>query len=515
VTNRPRPAEAGRYLLLLLLAAAGCGNPPRDPNVLVVAVQSGPNNLDPRIGTDSVSQNIDQLMFNGILKIDEHLKMVPDLAETFENPEPTVYVATLRKGVRFHDGHELTSADVVYTFRSLFDPAMPNPYPGALRDLKSVEARDRYTVVFTLKQPWGSFPANLYIPGIVPDGAGREFGQHPIGTGPYRFVKHVADDRIEVAPFKDYFDGAPRNNGLVFKVIPDSIMTGLELRRGTTDLIVNDPDPDIVHQLEKDPKLRTERSAGADFQYIGTNLLDPILKDVRVRRALSHAIDRKSIIEYLRRGLAVPADGLLPRESWAYDPSLPSYDYDPAKARALLDEAGYPDPDGDGPAMRMQLTLKIQNLEFPRLQGTVIQQNLRAVGVDVDVRSYEFATLYQDVLNGNFQLYTLQWAGGATTDPDILRRIFHSSQVPPAGFNRGHFSDPHVDALLDEASRATDDARRKVLFGEAQRAIAEQVPYICLWTKINNVIGQRTLDGMRVTPIADYVFLKDVSRRTN
>ncbi len=499
--------------VLLVAFTLGCGGQTHDPNVIVVAVQSAPNSLDPRVGTDAVSQNIHQVLFNGLMKIDEHLHVVPDLAERLDNPDPTMYVATLRKGVRFHDGHELTSADVVYTFRSINDPALINPYKGALRDLESVEARDRYTVVFRLKEPFGSFPVNLVIPQVVPNGAPTNFGAHPVGTGPYRFVRSVADDRVEVAPFAEYFDGAPRNNGLVFKVIPDSIMTGLELRRGTADMIVNDPDPDIVHQLEQDPHLQTETAPGADFQYIGINLRDPILKDVRVRQALSYAIDRRAIIEYLRRGLAVPATGILPRESWAYEPSLPSYDYDPAKARALLDEAGYPDPDGDGPAMRMHLTLKIQNLEFPRLQGVVIQQNLRAVGIDVDVRTYEFQTLYADVLNGDFQLYTLQWTGGATTDPDILRRVFHSNQIPPAGFNRGHFTDPHVDALLDQASRATDEATRKRLFGDAQRAIAEQAPYICLWTKINNVIGQRTLDGMRVTPIADYTFLKDVARR--
>jgi len=129
------------------------------------------------------------------------------------------------------------------------------------------------------------------------------------------------------------------------------------------------------------------------------------------------------------------------------------------------------------------------------------------------VRSYEFATLYADVLSSNFQLYTLQWVGGAMADPDILRRVFHSDQVPPAGFNRGHFRDPQVDELLDEASRATDEPTRRRLFGAVQRAIADQAPYISLWTKINNVIGQRSLDGMRVTPIADYTFLKDVSRR--
>ena len=165
--------------------------------------------------------------------------------------------------------------------------------------------------------------------------------------------------------------------------------------------------------------------------------------------------------------------------------------------------------------MRMRLTLKTQNLEFPRLQATVIQQNLARVGVDLDVRTYEFATMYQDVLNGNFQLYTLQWVGGALIDPDILRRVFHSNQIPPAGFNRGHFSDPHVDALLDEASRSTDETRRRALFGEAQRAIAEQAPYITLWCKINNVVAQNTLDGIHLSPIADYTFLKDVARRAN
>ena len=264
-----------------------------------------------------------------------------------------------------------------------------------------------------------------------------------------------------------------------------------------------------------DPKLRTERSPGTDYQYIGFNMRDPILKDVRVRRALSYAIDRRAIIEYMRRGLAVPAVGILPPESWAFNPNVPVFGYNPEKARALLDEAGYPDPDGDGPESRMHLTLKTSTGEFFRLQATVIQQQLQAVGVDVEVRTYEFATLYADVLNGNFQMYSLQWVGGAVVDPDILRRVFDSSQVPPAGFNRGHFSDPQVDRVLDEASRSTDQAERRRLFGEAQRLIAEQVPYISLWCKTNAVVAQRDLSNLHVSPTVDFNFLKDVSRRAD
>jgi peptide/nickel transport system substrate-binding protein len=498
-------------LMATLLSAAACVQTPvRDPGVIVVGVVSGPNNLDPRVGTDAVSQNAHQLIFSGLMRVDEHLKIVPDVAERLDNPEPTVYVATLRKGVRFHDGHELTAADVVYTFRSIFDPTFATPYRGALRMLKSVDARDRYTVVFTLTQPFGSFPVNLVFPMIVPDGAGHSFNTHPVGTGPYKLVRNVTDERVELAAFDEYFGGPPKNRGVVLKVIPDNIMEGLELRKGVTDVAINDLPPDIVYQLERDPNLRVERSPGTDYQYIGFNMRDPVLKDVRVRRALSYAIDRRAIIDYMRRGLAVPAVGMLPPMSWAFNPDVPVFDYDPDKARALLDEAGYPDP--GGPAARMHLTLKTSTGEFFRLQATVIQQQLAAVGVDVDVRTYEFTTLYADVLAGNFQMYSLQWVGGAMADPDILRRVFHSNQIPPAGFNRGHFSDPGVDRALDEAARSTDDGERRRLFGEAQRLIAEQVPYISLWCKTNAVVAQRDLSNFHVTPTVDFIFLKDVER---
>jgi peptide/nickel transport system substrate-binding protein len=381
--------------------------------------------------------------------------------------------------------------------------------------LKSVDARDRYTVVFTLNQPFGSFPVNLVFPMIVPDGAGHSFNAHPVGTGPYRFVRNVTDERVELAAFDGYWGGRPANRGVVLKVIPDNIMAGLELRKGVTDIVVNDLPPDIVHQLDQDPKLRTERSPGTDYQYIGFNMRDPILKDVRVRKALSYAIDRRAIIEYLRRGLAIPAVGIMPPTSWAFNPNVPVFADNPDRARALLDEAGYPDPDGDGPAARMHLTLKTSTSEFFRLQATVIQEQLRAVGVDVEVRTYEFATLYADVLSGNFQMYSLQWVGGAVVDPDILRRAFHSSQVPPAGFNRGHLNDPGVDRALDEASRATDENDRRRLFGEAQRLIAEQVPYVSLWCKTNAVVAQRDLTNLHVTPTVDFIFLKDVARRAD
>jgi peptide/nickel transport system substrate-binding protein len=511
VTRRPFAA----LVVLASLAAPACLHRPTDnPNVIVVGVQSGPNNLDPRIATDDVAQRVGQLVFSPLMTFDDRLEVVPHLAERLDNPTPTTYVATLRQGVKFHDGHELTSADVVHTYESLLAPDFVSPIKGAFRLLQSVEALDRYTVKFTLSEPFGSFPVNLVIPPIVPADAGPDFAAHLDGTGPYKFVRYVTDDRIELEAFDDYFGGRPANDGLILRVIPDLTMMGLELRKGTIDIVVNDLTPDMVYQLEDEPDIQTVDAPGTDFQYVGINMRDPVLQDVRVRRALGYAIDRQAITRYLRRGMAQPADGLLPPVSWAYDPNIFKFTHDPAKAAALLDEAGYPDPDGPGPLPRLHLTMKVSTNEAVRLQATVIQQDLRQAGIDLDVRTYEFATLYADVLSGNFQLYTLQWTGGSLADPDILRRVFHSRQVPPNGFNRGFFSNARVDELIDAASTATDTAKRKELYGEAQEIIAEQVPYICLWHRDNSAVARRSLTGIRLDPIANFLFLKDVRRGT-
>jgi peptide/nickel transport system substrate-binding protein len=201
---------------------------------------------------------------------------------------------------------------------------------------------------------------------------------------------------------------------------------------------------------------------------------------------------------------------ILPPMSWAFEPGVVEFRHNPARARALLDEAGYRDPDGDGPQPRLTLTLKVSTNEFSRLQSAVIQENLRQAGIDVDVRSYEFATLYADVLRGNFQMFSLQWVG--VSDPDMLRRVFHSAQVPPVGFNRGHYANPAVDRLIDLASAATSDEERRRLYGDAQKRIAEDVPYVSLWYKTNVAVYRKSLSGVRLSPSAEFTFLKDVRK---
>ena len=506
-----------RWRVLMAAIAISCSGtacervPSADSQVIVAGMSSPPNTLDPRLATDDFSAKAAQLIFSNLVEVDDRLQFVGGLAERLEQPDPTTYVVFLRRGVQFHDGRELTSADVVYTFRCFLDPAFLSPKKGTFHDVAAVDALDRYTVAFRLKRPLASFPANL-VTGVVADGAGSELHERLIGTGPSRFVRYVPDDRVELEAFPGYFGGPPRNAGVMLKIVPDDVMRGLELRKGTIDVVVNDLSPDTVHQLRADAGLQVVEAPGVDFQYVGLNVRDPALRDVRVRQALAYGVDREAIVDYLRRGLARPAAGFLPPVSWASSPDVPSFPHDPERARALLDEAGYVDPDGDGPAMRLRFTLKVSNNEPYRLQAAVLQHDLRQIGIEISIRSYEFATLYADVLAGNFQMFTLQWTGGSLADPDMLRRVFHSAQAPPAGFNRGYFSNPVVDRLLDDAVAEPDRERRLKLYVEAQHVIAREVPYVSLWFKTNVAVARRTLTGVRISPLADFVYLKDVAR---
>jgi peptide/nickel transport system substrate-binding protein len=505
----------GSWALGVVVAAVlafGCGGsqPPHD-DILRVIIRAAPVHFDPRIGTDEQSQRVHQLVYDHLLVIDDQLRVVagpPGLAERLDNPDALTYIVHLRRGVKFHDGRDLTARDVVYTFGSFLDPDFVSARKGAYRQMKSVRALDDYTVEFKLSEPFGSFPIQLVLH-VVPEGSGDSLRTFPIGTGPYRFVRYLVDEQVELTAFEGYWDGLPQNAGVTLRIVPDDTMRGLELRKGSADVTVNDVPPDIAYQLEKDG-LKITQAPGVDYTYIGLNMRDPVLQDKRVRHAIGYAIDRQAIVDHLRRGLARPAVGVLSPVAWAFEPNVHQFDHNPARAKQLLDEAGYRDPDGDGPQPRLRLSMKTSTDEFYRLQATVIQQDLRQVGIDIDVRSYEFATFYADVLDGSVQMYTLQWVG--VTDPDMLRRVHHSQQVPPNGFNRTYYSNPDVDRLIDLATTATSDAERLKYYREAQKVVAEDAPYISLWYKTNIAVTRPNIQNLRLTPQASFWTLKDVKK---
>lgn len=500
--------HAAAALLGLLVALTGCSTQRQEGDAIVVGMTNSAVNLDPRVGADDASQKAHQLLYNSLVRVDDTLKVVPDLATSLERPDELTYVARLRQGVTFHDGSALTATDVAYTFGSFLDPTFRGR-SGAYTNVKSVEAVDPYTVAFHLKTPSASFPINLVM-GIVKDGSGAANARSPIGTGPYQLVSFKPDDRIVLTRYDGYFDGPAKNSGVVMKVVPDDTMRGLELRKGAVDLVVNDVSPDIVWQMQREGKLGIATGPGTDYAYIGLNLKDPLLQRIEVRKAIGYAIDRDAIVKYLRRGFATTAVGIVPPMSWAFQREVFDFRYDPAEARRLLDAAGLADPDGDGPRTRLTLTLKTSTAEMYRVQAAAIQQDLARVGIRLDVRSQEFATLLGDVVKGNFQMYTAQFVG--VTDPDMLRRVFHSGQMPPSGLNRAYYRNADVDRLIDQASAMTDDEQRRLLYAQAQTAIARDVPIVSLWYKTNVAVFQPDIHGVRLSPIADFMFLKDVFR---
>ena len=506
----------GSITIGMLLLSAACrpssADPP--PGYLTIAIESNPLQLDPRYATDANSVRIGNLIYNSLLRADQKSQLQPELAENWRMVDEKTYFFELRRDARFHDGRPLTAVDVKFTYESILDPTSRSPKRGLLKPLHAVEQIGPYQLKFALDSVHAPFVEQFTL-GIVPAGSSTREPpnfQPPLGSGPFMVQSIESGERVLLKANPSAWQGKPSLAGLIFKVVPDAMVRVLEFQKGAVDFMQNDLEPDMLPWLRQNTNANVGSVLGTTYQYIGINFTHPILRYKKVRQALAYAIDREAIVQYLRRGLATPAVGLLPPASWAFTPDVTNFLYDPARARALLDEAGFRDPDGPGPEPRLRLTLKVSNIEFNRLQSAVIQEDLRKVGVALDVRMYEFATLYADVVKGNFQMFALQWVGGALADPDILRVVFHSSQAPPVGFNRGFFADPQTDALLEEAARSIDEGSRRELFARAQRRLAEQVPYISLWTKRNVAIAQRSLRGIHLSPIADFLFLPDVER---
>lgn len=496
-----------RSFVLLLLCAlfSSCSKkPPAD--TLVMIIESSPTNLDPRVGVDAFSERIDTLIFDDLLTRSDNLGVAPGLAESWDVPDPLTYVFHLHHGVKFHDGRPLTSRDVKWTFESLLQHIIRSTKTGPYRFVDHIDAPDDYTVVFHMKEPDASLLWNVSdgAMGIVPQGARDEMTQHPIGSGPFKFVSAETDREVIVERNNDYWGEKPKLPRVRFAVVPDGTTEALELRKGSCDLSINSYiTPDMIVTLSRDPDLVVESSPGTRLAYLGFNLRDPILKDVRVRQAIAYALDRKPMIEYLWRGEARPARSVLPPQSWAYDGNVPAYDHDPAKAMQLLDVAGYPAVNG----VRFHITMKTSTDENTRLMVAVMQQQLREVGIALDIRSFEFATFFSDVTHGAFQLYGLRWIGG-NEDPDIFEHVFHSSQFPPNGANRGYYLNSEVDSLIDQARREVDPRLRKPLYDQVQRILARDLPYINLWYLDNVLVHTRRVRNIQLNPAGNYDFLR-------
>jgi ABC-type transport system substrate-binding protein len=507
----PNSQHRGRFRTARLAAVCGllcfalaCARKP-DPNTVVVMIENSPTNLDPRVGLDAQSERIGELLFDSLVRRDEHFELQPALADRWEIPDPQTYIFHLHPGVKFHDGQPLTARDVKWTFDSLLTGKIRSSKTAAYNKIDHIEAPDDYTVIFHLKEPTASLLWNLSdgAIGIVPYGSGENFNQHPIGSGPFRFVSAQQDKDVVIERNPNYW-GAPADIERVeFKVIPDATTRALELRKHSADVAINSLTADTVLALRKDTGLTVIQAPGTIYAYVALNLRDPILKDVRVRRALAYAIDVHPIIQYLLRNQAQPAYSILPPEHWAYDADVRRYNYDPQQARQILDDAGYSAKDG----VRFHIAMKASTDDATRLMTVVLQQQLREVGIALDIRTYEFATFFSDITKGAYQMYSMRWIGG-NQDPDIFEYVFDSASFPPKRANRTFYSNPRVDELIREGRTTLDQEKRKVIYAEIQRILAEELPYINLWYLDNVLVHTNRIHGITVSPAGNYDFLK-------
>ena len=501
-------------LLLLTLALSSCSRTvATDAGVVNFLIESMPVNLDPRIGTDGQSERIDSLIFDSLVELDERRIPRGDLAESWEMPDPVTYVFHLRPGVKFQDGRALTSADVKYTFDSIVNGSVTTAKRGSLRIVKSIDAPDPATVIFHLSEPDGGFFTDICRPavGVVPAGAGSDAAAHPVGTGPFRFVSAEQDDNVVLERNAGYFRTAPKIEQIRFRVVPEAIVRALELRKGTADLEVSSLTPDMIPVLRRQENLEVTEEPGTNYAYVAFNFDDPVLVKREVRQALALATDREEIVRYLYRGQARLADGPLPQNSWAYEPDIARYGYDPQRAERLLDSAGLPRRAENG-GMRMKLTMKTTTEESTRLLGAVLQEQWRKVGVDLELRPMEIATLASEISRGDFQMYTLRWIG-VNNDPEFFEFAFSSERMPPMGGNRGHYRNAQLDALLDRARVESDREKRRALFGQVQKIVAEDLPYLSLWFMDNVSVHRKRIEGVRISPTGDYDFLGGIEAR--
>jgi peptide/nickel transport system substrate-binding protein len=399
--------------------------------------------------------------------------------------------------VRFSDGREVTAADAAFTLESIRSGVVPTYRRTDLEMVSAVRATGRYELEVELSRPFAPFLSGLAV-GVVPDGTVP--GSAPGGCGPYRLDRWVRGQWLFFSA-NPHASPPPKCKTLAFKVVPDAVVRVLEVWRGSVDLVVNDLPPDaLVHFAEEGYAL--ERGPGANYRYIGLNCGRPPLDRAEVRSALAMAVDRRALLNYIQDGFGRPAGGLLCPDNWAHVEGLKEIPFDPVGARTLLASAGY------GPGRPLRLSYKTSTDMVARRIAVAVQDYLGRVGVVVEVRSLEWGTFFSDVQRGDFDLFGLIWVG--ISDPDALRPRFTTAQFPPAGLNRGRYSNPEVDRLLEAASGEPDQAVRRDLYWKAQRILSAEVPYISLWHPDNVAVGRRGLTGIAIPPDGSFRFLAGV-----
>jgi peptide/nickel transport system substrate-binding protein len=384
--------------------------------------------------------------------------------------------------------------------------------------IKSVEVPDGRTVVVTLIKPWVGLLSNLVPIPMLPKDSYESQKEHPLGTGPFKFVRYDNAQQVcDVEAFADYWEGAPHLPSIRVRVISDMNALQAELQSGRVDIapMPTSLSPDAIRRLEQDPSLQVRAFPGSNLILLTLNTAAPPIDNVKVRQAIAYAIDRDSLIKNLLLGYGKIAHSILPEESWAYSTGQ-TYSYDPAMAKKLLDEAGFRDPDGDGPRMRFDkpIVYKVSGSSIAgRQYAGVIQNYLKQVGIPVEIETPEINTLFDELRRGNFQIAYGQWVGG-NQDPIFYKDLFATSEIPTPerpSRNRSRYSNPELNALLDEAVNTFDRQKGVELYRKIQSIVSRDVPVLPLWYQSNIVIARKNVSNIQVDASGDWGFVKNLT----
>jgi peptide/nickel transport system substrate-binding protein len=503
------------------LVVLGCGHRARTPaDTLVVASEGEVRDLDPRFALTSHETKLSRLIAPGLTTIDQQsLAPAPELAEQITAVDDHTWEVALRAEARFHDGSPVTSADVAYTLESAMDPALGSLYRTSWSErLRRVEVIDPRRLRLHLVEPVATLLSDLDF-GIVSRraalaGGGRFAGGMVVGAGPFWVVSRDAHGvLLERNPH--YHGPPPPLRRIDVRTIRDNNARFLVMAGGDVDLIQNGVRMDLVSAIGQRPGVRVESGPSAILTYLMMQTEDPVLRDVRVRQAIALAVDRERIVRAKFHGRARLATGLLPEMHWAYSGDVARYPHDPARAAALLDAAGFPDPDGPGGQPRLRLVYKTSSDQFRLAIARIIAAQLADVGIAVEVRSFEFGTFFNDIKRGAFQLATMQTA--PITEPDFLYAYFHSERIPTAADpglgNRWRYRSPRVDRLTEQGRRVASRERRAAIYQEVQQILAQDLPVVPLWHEDNVVVVREEVTDYQLFPSAGLRGLQHARKR--
>lgn len=526
--TKPLAILAALVLALGLATPAPAADPaapaaPAQPDLggtIVIGTIGDATSMIPMLTSDSASHEMSGYCYNGLIKYDANLNIVGDLAEGWEvSPDGLTITFHLRKNVKFHDGKPYTSHDALFNWRFMVDPNTPTPYSGDYLKVEKAEAPDPYTFRVHYKEPFAPGLASwslAQMPAHLLEGQDPRtspLNRHPVGTGPYTLEDWQTGAKVTLKVFPDYWEGRAYLDRVVFRVIPDMATLFLELRSGGVDWMGLTA---LQYRRQTETKefrdnFRKYRYLASLYTYIAWNLNDPRFQDVRVRQALSYAINKQELITGVLLGLGQVATGPYKPGTYWHKNDLPNYAYDPQKALELFAQAGWrKDKDGilkkDGKPFEFVL-LTNQGNAYRKNSGVIIQRRLMDLGIKMELRVIEWAAFIREFVNkGRFDAVLLAWT--IVQDPDVYD-IFSSANIGPGKLNFNAYRNPEVDKLLAEGRRIFDPARRKAIYDQVQTILATDLPYTFLYTPDALPIVNARFQGIEAAPAGiSYNFIR-------